>query len=173
MSAGAATIVAATSTACQNSPGTDRQLVFASLRDALQEIDRLAAAPALKSSAVWSWPQTLTHCAQSIDYSMTGFPQPKSALFQHTVGALAIQVFSWRGRMSHDLAEPIPGAASLEPSPTPEVALAHIRQSVQDFMAYRQALKPHFAYGELDHGAYEKAHAMHLANHLSGFDIQA
>jgi hypothetical protein len=27
--------------------------------------------------------QTLKHCAQSIEFSMTGFPEPKSAMFQN------------------------------------------------------------------------------------------
>ena len=32
---------------------------------------------------------------------------------------------------------------------------------------------PHFAYGALDKTAYEQAHAMHIANHLSHFIAKA
>ncbi len=173
VSASAAAIAAASTAACQPSPDTDRQLVFASLTQAMLEVERLAAAKALKTAATWNFAQTLAHCAQSIEFSMTGFPAPKSALFQHTVGSLALKVFAWRGRMSHDLAEPIPGAPALETALSADLALARLRLAVQNFQAFTQPLKPHCGYGDLDHGAYAHAHAMHLANHLSGFDVQA
>ncbi|MDB5932004.1 MAG: hypothetical protein JWR60_3711 [Polaromonas sp.] len=60
----------------------DRQLVFGSLNEALRELDRLhLKAEALKPAAAWTWAQTLAHCAQSIEYSLQGFPQPKPAIF--------------------------------------------------------------------------------------------
>jgi hypothetical protein len=151
----------------------DRQLQFASLDDALKELKRLALAPALASQAVWSWAQTLAHCAQSIEYSMTGFPQPKSRLFQSTVGAAALSVFAWRGRMSHDLAEPIPGAPALEPSSDAAAALTRVVAAIQAFQNWTGPLQPHFAYGDLRKPEYEVAHALHLANHLSAFSPQA
>ena len=53
------------------------------------------------------------HLAQSIDMSLDGFPEPKSALFQNTVGAAAFAVFKWRGKLNHGLTDPIPGAPAL------------------------------------------------------------
>jgi len=166
-------LVAATTSACQSASAADRQLVFASLKDARRELDRLGKAAALRSSTQWSWPQTLTHCAQSIEFSLTGFPSPKSALFQNTAGALGFQVFTWRGRMSHDLAEPIPGAPALDTSNDPVLAMARLQQAMADFQKRTTPLQPHFAYGALNKPAYERAHAMHLANHLSAFDVQS
>lgn len=171
-STAAAGLVAATTSACQKASAADRQLVFASLKDAQREIDRLGKAAALRSTTQWSWPQTLTHCAQSIEFSLTGFPVPKSALFQNTAGALGFQVFSWRGRMSHDLAEPIPGAPALDTSNDAALAMARLQQAMADFLKRTTPLQPHFAYGDLNKPAYERAHAMHLANHLSAFDVQ-
>lgn len=78
----------ATTAGCQKAAAADRQLAFASFKDAQREIDRLAKAAALRSTTLWTWPQTLTHCAQNIEYSLTGFPVPKSALFQNTAGTL-------------------------------------------------------------------------------------
>ncbi len=164
-------VAAASTTACQKANAGDRQLVFASLKDAQREIDRLAKAAALRSSTQWSWPQTLTHCAQSIEYSLTGFPESKSALFQNTAGTLAFQFFYWRGRMSHDLAEPIPGAPALDTSNDSALAMARLQTAIADFHKRSTALQPHFAYGSLNKPAYEHAHAMHLANHLSAFDV--
>ena len=44
-------------------------------------------------------------------------------------------------------------------------------KAAQDFAAHTGPLQPHFAYGALDKAQYEQAHAMHLANHLSAFDV--
>lgn len=154
---------------CQSGSPADRQLSFTSLTDAEEELSRLASAKELSSGATWTWAQTLEHCAQSIEYSMGGFPALKSKLFQYTVGSAALSVFSWRGRMTHDLAEPIPGAPSLAIGSVPEVALARLRASIANFRNWSKPLQPHFAYGALDKKAYELAHAMHLANHLSQF----
>ncbi|MBK6386979.1 MAG: DUF1569 domain-containing protein [Rhodoferax sp.] len=152
-----------------SSVNDDRQLQFPSLAAAEEELARLAQAKQLASGAIWSWAQTLAHCAQSIEYSMTGFPQSKSALFQRTVGAAAIGVFAWRGRMTHDLADPIPGAPALDVQLDPAQALERLRASILSFRNWSGPLQPHFAYGALDKKAFELAHAMHIANHLSAF----
>jgi hypothetical protein len=157
-------------------PGNDRRLVFAGLDEAMREVERLSQATvhALPPATAWNWSETLEHCAQSIEFSLHGFPAPKSALFQNTLGAAAIHLFALRGRMSHNLAEPIPGAPALDASaPDASAALARLRQAVRDFTAHMGPLQPHFAYGALDKARYEQAHAMHLANHLSAFDVQA
>ena len=152
---------------------TDRQVVFSTLVQAMQEVKALAGVRSLNSSTEWTFAQTLVHAAQSIEYSMTGFPQPKSSLFQHTVGAAAFAVFDLRGRMSHGLAEPIPGAPALDAATETYQALERLEIAVARFHAWSSALKPHFAYGELSKPAYERAHAMHLANHLSAFSADS
>ena len=159
-------------TGCGGPSATDRQLVFATLADALRELDRLADAVPLDAAANWTWSKTLLHLAQSIDYSMSGYPAPKSKLFQHTAGAAAFRYFSSRGRMSHNLIEAIPGAAMLDANANVAVAVAGLRKSVAAFEAYSGALHPHFAYGELSKTEYDRAHAMHIANHLSVFDAK-
>lgn len=154
-------------------PANDRQLVFATVADAMREVERLASAAVgpLAPATAWNWSQTLVHCAQSIEYSLQGFPAPKSALFQNTLGAAAFTLFAQRGRMSHNLAEPIPGAPALDATAEGEPALARLRKAAQDFAAHTGPLQPHFAYGALTKARYEQAHAMHLANHLSAFDV--
>jgi hypothetical protein len=169
VAAGGAAAAAAGFSACQGEAAGDRALHFASLAAAREELDRLALAPTSSSGTAWSWAQTLTHCAQSIEYSMSGFPQMKPELFQRTVGSAAISVFSWRGRMTHDLAEPIPGAPRLDAQAPPGPALERLRAAIQAFLQWPGPLRPHFAYGELARPQYELAHAMHLANHLSAY----
>lgn len=157
-------------TAC--AAGQDRGLQFSTLTAARDEVLRLAQAPVLDSAAVWTWSQTLEHCAQSIEFSLTGYPQPKSALFQKTVGAAAFSVFSWRGKMSHDLAEPIPGAPVLARDTPAPAAVERLQKAIKAFAEWNGVLEPHFAYGSLTKPQYEQAHAMHLAQHLSGFAIK-
>jgi Protein of unknown function (DUF1569) len=173
MGAAAAGLLAAGTSGCTDDTVNDRRLVFTSLDDALRELDRLTKSVALKRGTAWTWPQTLVHCAQSIEYSMTGFPRPKPPLFQHTIGAAAFGVFSWRERMTHDLAEQIPGAPSLDATVDAAAARARLQRAIQDFRSRKEPLRPHFAYGELNKSEYTRAHAMHLANHFSAFDVQS
>ena len=166
----AAALCAIGTTGCQSSTPL-RDLRFATLSEAQHELDRLASLADRAQTAVWTWPATLTHCAQSIRFAMSGYPQAKSELFQRTVGRAAYQVFAWRGQMSHDLSEPIPGAPALRPQADPQVALAELHQTIDAFHRHTDELQPHFAYGRLSKAEYELAHAMHLANHFAAFDI--
>lgn len=150
----------------------DRQLQFKSLADAELEVTRLSTGKEWVCGASLNWPQTLVHCTQSIDYSMSGYPQANSRLFQVTIGSAAFGVFTMRGRMSHDLDAPIPGAPSIAPAEDPVKALDRLRDAITRFRHWTGPLKPHFAYGHLDKSEYELAHAMHLANHLSVIDIK-
>jgi hypothetical protein len=170
--AGAATGCAAL-TGCSSADAKDRQLVFGTLADALRELERLTNAVALSPAANWTWSKTLLHCAQSIDYSMSGYPEMKPALFQHTAGSLAFRYFKSRGRMSHNLLEAIPGGATLDANAATALAVAGLRTSIDNFQKFTGPLQPHFAYGDLTKAEYEKAHAMHIANHLSAFDLAA
>jgi Protein of unknown function (DUF1569) len=61
-----------------------------------------------------------------VEYSITGFPQSKSELIQRTVGSAVFSVFSWRGRMSRALDDPIPGAPPLDASIDAASAIARL-----------------------------------------------
>ncbi len=121
-----------------------------------------------RSAGAFNLPQMLTHLAQSVEYSMRGFPQAKSALFQHTVGTAAFALFQARGAMHHNLAEPIPGAPDLAAEPSAlnlDAAKARLLAALREFDAFAGTLKPHFAYGALDKAQYTRAHLMHMAQH--------
>jgi hypothetical protein len=114
----------------------------------------------------WDLSQILTHCAQSVEYSMSGFPEHKSTFFKETVGQLAFSVFSARGSMNHALNEPIPGAPALTSAENMHVGLDRLKIALVAFQQYEGTLEPHFAYGALSIRDYEIAHVMHLYNHL-------
>jgi hypothetical protein len=136
-----------------------------SLDDAMRWLDKLDRATQVQSTTAWKMSAVLEHMAQSVDMSMDGFPQPKSALFQATLGSAAFAVFRMRGRMSHGLTEPIPGAPALLQADDWKPGVARLRTAVQRFQAYTGPLKPHFAYGDLSRSDYALAHVLHIANH--------
>jgi hypothetical protein len=136
---------------------------FADIAAARKAVEGLASG--WRSTGAWSLAQVLNHAAQSIEYSMAGFPEMKSALFRHTVGGAAFAVFKARGAMSHSLSEPIPGAPVLAATDPLPAAIERALQGLNAFEAYTGVLRPHFAYGELDKADYTRAHLMHLANH--------
>jgi hypothetical protein len=136
-----------------------------SLDDALRWLDALDQAASVQATGAWPLVSVLEHLAQSIEMSLDGFPQPRSAVFQHTAGAAAFAFFKWRGRMSHGLSEPIPGAPALSPAGDWRPASARLRAAIARFTPYQGPLKPHFAYGALDKTDFALAHAFHIANH--------
>lgn len=135
------------------------------LDDALRWLDAMERCPAPLSTGAWPLGSVLEHLAQSIEFSLHGFPQPKPALFQHTVGRLAWAVFRSRGRMNHGLAEPIPGAPALTAGPDWRTGAARLRAAIAAFQAHDGPMAPHFAYGAMDKADYAQAHALHIANH--------
>jgi hypothetical protein len=131
-----------------------------------QQVLQQLQGKALVSLEGWSPAQVFNHCAQSVDYSMDGYPQLKPAWFRHSVGPAVFDVFAARGGMRHSLTEAIPGAPALTEPAQLAAALERLLVSMQRFAEFSGPLQPHFAYGELDHAEYALAHVMHLYNHL-------
>lgn len=113
----------------------------------------------------WNLSQMLNHLAQSIEYSISGYPVHKSERFKQNIGQRAFSLFAYRGKMSHDLVEPIPGAPRLEANDA-ALAMRRLITALNDFRVHHGELKPHFAYGQLTHAEYTYAHVMHINNHL-------
>lgn len=132
---------------------------------ALQYIEQLSKG-SVASSGRWNAFQVFSHCAQTVEFSMLGYPAPKSALFQSTAGKLAFAVFSSKQKMKHSLSEPIAGAPVLQAAGDPKQALARLHKALSDFQHFEGTLAPHFAYGALSKADYALAHVLHFSNHL-------
>jgi hypothetical protein len=137
---------------------------FSDLPRAMRTLERLRTTP-LRTRSGWDLAQVLHHSAQSVEYSLDGFPQLKPAWFRSSLGSMAFAVFSARGRMSHGLEEPIPGAPAIASSQPLDAAVDHLMTALARFERHGAALAPHFAYGALSKPEYTRAHLMHLANH--------
>lgn len=164
---GAGVVAAAATAGWIALPSGKHPLTVAAATDALARL----RGTKINHAGGWNPAQVFAHLAQSIEYSMTGFPQPKSALFQSTVGAAAFAVFHSKGAMKHSLTEPIPGAPAIAATDDQAAALDRALKALADFDKFNGALQPHFAYGALDKKAYAAAHAMHVYNHLTEFSV--
>ncbi|MEU1512888.1 DUF1569 domain-containing protein [Streptomyces sp. NPDC005811] len=116
----------------------------------------------------WNLSQTLQHCAQTVGYSVTGYPRLKPALFRATAGTLAKHVFLRRGATRHSLDAELDGAPPLDPALPVAEAAARLTDAVALFTAHTGPHRLHPAYGRCTHAQYERLHAMHLAEHLPG-----
>ncbi|WP_075009513.1 DUF1569 domain-containing protein [Stigmatella aurantiaca] len=135
------------------------------LSELLAQLQGLPA-DTLRSTGRWNVSEIFQHCTQSIRFSRVGYPLARSALFQNTAGAAALNVFSAAGEMHHPLDEAIPGAPALVSGLPNEAALAELTSELKQFMDWQGELAPHFAYGELSKSQYDTAHYLHLRNHL-------
>lgn len=140
------------------------------IEGSLEKLELLMGAAPV-TTGEWNLYQVLIHCAQSVEYSMIGYPEHKPELFKNTVGKLAFSAFSAKGKMSHGLNEIIPGAPSFSKEENIQFAYERFKKSLLDFKEYDGPLAQHFAYGQLTKAQYEKAHAMHFNNHLTEIEV--
>ncbi|MEI6411696.1 MAG: DUF1569 domain-containing protein [Bacteroidota bacterium] len=147
-----------------------RDLRLQSFNAVQQELEKLRQSPQILLSPGWNLAHTFDHCARSIEHSMLGFPILNNPLFRTVIGPVAFQVFDLRGYMSHNLTEEIPGDAEPTETLSFEAALERLQKSIRDFDQWQGDMKPHFAYGSLTKGQYERANAMHVANHLASME---
>jgi hypothetical protein len=119
-----------------------------------------------RTSTGWSMAHVLEHCAQSIEYSLDGFPSLKPAPFRF-VARFVMRGFLKDGAMKHDLAAVIPGAPALSSSDAAQ-SRDRLLAAIAKFDA-STSTKPHFAYGDVAHDDYARLHAMHIEDHLRAF----
>lgn len=134
----------------------------AHLAEQRPEADLLAA------GSEWNLSQTVQHCAQTVGYSVTGYPRLKPWPYRTTVGALAKRVFLARGATRHPLGAEIDGAPPLRADLPVGEALALLTDAVARFTGHRGPHPPHPAYGSCTHEEFDALHAMHLAEHVPG-----
>ncbi|GLX83609.1 hypothetical protein theurythT_30620 [Thalassotalea eurytherma] len=120
-----------------------------------------------QSTGTWDVAKIFSHCAQSIEMSITGYPEHKSPVFKLTVGSLAFSAFNAKGQMTHSLDEPIPGAPMLPADVDLTESYNRLITALNNFQIYNGRLAEHFAYGLLTKDEYERAHVMHILNHLT------
>lgn len=148
-------------------PSTTSTTTLEALRDQLAALD----AGRLTAQGRWSPAEILGHCAQSIEYSLTAYPQLKPWLLRRLIGPRVLAKFRRQGRMRHDLAAPVPGA----PAPVEQDAVAALQRLIAAIAAFLRHPGPwpeHLAYGRMDRAAYAAAHRLHILNHFEQIDTR-
>ncbi|WEO76741.1 DUF1569 domain-containing protein [Cryobacterium sp. SO2] len=118
----------------------------------------------------YSFSETAQHAAQSIGYSMTGYPHLAPVSLRVTVGRAVKHLFLRRGAMRHNLSAPVSGAPELDPTMPDLAAVAVLRASVNRLVAFDGALQPHPTYGRCTREQVATLQTMHLREHLPGAD---
>ncbi len=128
---------------------------LAELRDSLAALDadRLVSRGAMPPAAA------LGHCAQSIEYSLAGYPRLKPWPVRRLIGPRLLAGFRRDGRMRHDLAAP--------------AALRRLLAAIDAFAAHAGPWPEHLAFGRMDRAAYSDAHRLHILNHFEALDLAA
>lgn len=139
---------------------------FSTLEEGFAQVKALAQKPGIQMGGRLGFAHVLEHCAQSIEYSITGYPENKPLLVRRTVGRLVHAHFVHQGYMKHGLGDPIPGAPALRAA-TVEEGLQQLEAAVARFLSHPGPLAPHFVYDTLSKAEYDRVHAMHLANHMA------
>jgi len=150
-------------------PARAAELRFASLAEARAALGNWQQGGGNPQAGPVTLHQLLHHCAQSLEYGLSGFPELKPAWFRSTVGPLAAQVFLRRGKLSHDLADPIPGAPAIPNNGDMAAAFARLYVGIDAFeLAVKSGtiLMPHFAYGNVAPADYARLQAFHIAQHM-------
>lgn len=144
-----------------------RLLKYNNLEECMTELENIRKAKDLHIENEWNLYQNLVHCAQSIEFSMAGFPESKPPIIQKTIGSLVFHQFEKQGYMRHNRSEPIPGSTPIEAGGSVDQAVARLSKAVIDFENFKSDLKPHFAYGKLSKSQFAQAHCMHIADHFA------
>lgn len=146
-----------------NSPS---ESAFQSLREVSSFLKSLPSQASITSTGDWQPIQIFKHIRQSLIYSMQGFPQMKSELFQSTLGSLAYHLFSAKGAMTHSLSEPIPGAENLSAEGSVQQEIRLLIEDIEKFLSLNK-LYPHFAFGNLTPEQYQLAQLFHINDHFT------
>ncbi|EMI72197.1 DUF1569 domain-containing protein [Leptospira noguchii] len=154
---------------CNSEPKgvVNKNLSFVSLFQVLNELEIFKKLNSIQGYGTWDAGKVFLHCAQSIEYSIQGYPENKSKLFQNTIGKLVFLKFAFSQKMSHDIEAPIPGAKEIKTDTDWKESISILQEAILKFQSYKGELKPHFAYGTLTKEEYDLAHSIHIANHFS------
>ncbi|MCE9600027.1 MAG: DUF1569 domain-containing protein [Spirochaetia bacterium] len=142
-----------------------RELRFSNLTEVEGELDRLVRARDVQTSGVWSYSQILNHTAETIEHSMSRYPQLMPAVIRKTVGHWFFERMARRGYMEKGKFNP--SAPKKHADGDEAAAMKRLRQALKTFRSYEGSMAVHPIYDQLKKSDFEKLHSMHIANHLS------
>lgn len=115
----------------------------------------------------WGIYEICMHCAQTISYSMTGYPKMKPAIVRLTIGKAVVSKYLKQGYMKHNLQSHVSGGEKIDPNGEPAAGIDHLLSEIEKLENYTGTLKPHSVFGEMTREDYMKYFAMHISDHFS------
>ncbi len=144
-----------------------RDLRFRDFDDVRAELDLIEAnQAAVVMYQEFTLHKLLIHLSQSIEFSMSGFPETYPDIVQ-AAGAIAFDGFAAQGFVVHDLSVPVPSAPTIPEYGDMEAAFARLRLAMETYENFTGVPFEHFAYGSLSYEEFLLANAMHIADHFS------
>lgn len=121
----------------------------------------------IKVKTDWSMYHTLVHCAETIEYSMNGYPEMKPAFLRATVGKLAIKKFLRQGYMKHSLVADVAGGRKIKEDGSFEEGKNILLSMIDEFLNYKGKFAPHLLFGNLSREEYDQYFVLHIQDHFS------
>lgn len=142
-----------------------RVLTFNTLEDIVQDAERLAAGPNVRTLGNWSLSHLVEHLAKTIDNSIDGF-ESKAPWIVRMIGPL-IKGGMLRNRMKPGINLPPAAVAVAFPdADSVSSAVDHLRRAVGRTQHERMQA-PHPAFGRMNHEEWIQLHLRHSELHLS------
>lgn len=113
----------------------------------------------------------LSHCAESIECSLAGYPKLKPAFVRATIGRLVKRRFLAAGAMKHDTRAGLPGLPPISGDVPEPTGVAGLERAIEAFRRHNGPLMPHPVFGACSKAEYERLHAMHVADHLRALAV--
>lgn len=117
----------------------------------------------------WSPYKTFVHCAQTIKYSMEGYPKTKPLIIQLTLGKIVFKSYLKQGYMKHNLSAPVPGSPFIEDSNDINRGIDILIDAIDLFQKFEGEFKRHLIFGGMTKEEYGTYFSMHIMDHLSEF----
>ena len=145
---------------------TDRRdLHFSTMKDLLDDVERLGEAPSRRATGNWTAAQVVQHVAKLINLSIDGFPIPKAPLPLRVIGRLIRNralIKPWRPGYK------FPKSFTFL-DPDPEISwdqAARYLSDTFDRLESQRMTAPSPLLGPLSHEKWEQFHCRHAEMHL-------
>ena len=140
-----------------------RPLQFATLAEVMPDVDRLLQGH--RTVGRWSLAQICNHLAQTLIYSIEGFPDRAPWLLRRTFGAFAKRHVLATGVIREG--GKLPERYLPRPGLDDRAEAEALRGALHLYSAHPGPLADHPLFGPLDRAEWTRIHCVHSAHHLS------
>ena len=142
-----------------------QELKFRNFKDVREALTRLSQGE-VETLGLWSYYQTLTHCATTVENSMKGLKREMSWWKRHVIGPLFFIFITTQGALPRGIRGNPQNALNQRVEGDEKAALSRLLKALEDFEKFGGTLNDHPLLGTLTKKKWFLFHSLHLANHL-------